>query len=173
MSKFGKIDAQTKRERASIVEKEPGWRFFDDWLDPFESLCGPILCRQRHNDDDAQLEFGFRAERKQCSVNGHVSGGWIQAFADIVMSNVASAYLERSKPLDVEQGTRTLVTVSTNVNFCGAAKIGQWICAPNVCVYRATRSLLFVRGDCVDESGALIASFHSIMKIVRIVKSKL
>ncbi len=81
---------------------------------PFLDLCGPLFYKHK----GAQLIFGLRIAEKHANARGLAHGGLLTTFADISLG-YALAY-STDPP-------GTYVTVHMDLDFAGAARIGDWL----------------------------------------------
>lgn len=81
---------------------------------PFLDLLGPIYNKK----SDAGLVIGLRAEKKHCNARDLVHGGVFSSLADIALGYNAAFQGDTPVPM---------VTASLNVDYAGAAKLGDWI----------------------------------------------
>lgn len=126
-----------------------GWTPFED--PGFVALTGPVYWREAGGPKD----FAFRTEDKHVNLVGIVHGGMLVTFADRALSICARD----------AAGGAGCVTIEMNVQFVGAAKIGDVIeTTPEI--VRKTSSLIFVRTVLTCE-GRAIAAISGIWKVLR------
>ncbi len=129
--------------------REEGWVSF--LPDAFSGQLGQIWTRGRG--DPAGLEVGVLAS--EAITNGHlgtVHGGALMTFADVALGMAVTDLL----------GAPTCATVSLQVQFVAAAKVGQFVtCRPEV--VRRTMHLVFMRGV-VEADGRAVATADGIWK---------
>ena len=87
----------------------------DDRSSPFLDLLGPVAWKREANGD---YVIGLRVEARHCNTRGTAHGGLLNTLADITLGRVAA--MSEDPPLP-------LVTASLNMDFLGAAKIGDWL----------------------------------------------
>lgn len=124
-----------------------GYRFWGD-ADPFEELAGPFFFA---SNEDGTYKAAFHAEDRHCNGSGPLHGGLLMTFADYALFAIAR---------DELQGR--CVTIAFNSEFVSAGFSGELIEAKGEIV-RATKSLLFVRGE-VFTSDRTIMTFSGILK---------
>jgi uncharacterized protein (TIGR00369 family) len=125
-----------------------GWTAFED--PGFIALTGPVY----HRTDDGTKRFAFRAEEKHGNLVGIVHGGMLVTFADRALSIAVS-----------DAAGAKCVTVEMNVQFVGAAKIGDVVeTTPEI--VRTTSSLVFVRGT-LTSGGKPLVSISGIWKLLK------
>ncbi|GEP09179.1 PaaI family thioesterase [Methylobacterium gnaphalii] len=126
-----------------------GWTAFED--PGFVALTGPV----HHRTVEGRKEFAFRAEEKHVNLVGLVHGGMLVTFADRSLSIVA---------MDAMEGAGC-VTIEMNVQFVGAAKIGDLVeTVPEV--VRKTSSLVFMR-SILTCGGRPLATVSGIWKLLK------
>ena len=104
-----------------------GWDFEPE--SGFIGLVGP-LWQQR----SGLRRFGFVADARHANLTGVVQGGMLMTFADRALGILAW-----------EAAAAAVVTVSFDMQFVGAGRIGSFITCEGEVVQR-TRSLVFMRG---------------------------
>lgn len=130
-----------------------GWTPFED--PGFVALTGPVYWREADGAKDGAKDFAFRTEEKHVNLVGIVHGGMLVTFADRALSICARDAV----------GGAGCVTIEMNVQFVGAAKIGDVIeTTPEI--VRKTSSLIFVRTVLTCE-GRVIAAISGIWKVMR------
>ena len=126
-----------------------GWTPFED--PGFVAHVGPVFWREAGGGKD----YAFRTVDKHVNLVGIVHGGMLVTFADRALSICARD----------ATGGAVCVTIEMNVQFVGAAKIGDVIeTTPQI--VRQTSSLIFVRTvlTCEDRP---IAAISGIWKVLR------
>jgi len=102
----------------------------DDRPSPFLDLIGPVAWKRETNGD---YVIGLRIETRHCNTRGTAHGGLLNTLADITLGRVAA--MSQDPPLP-------LVTASLNMDFLGAARIGDWL-EVHVEMQQVGRSLAF------------------------------
>lgn len=121
-------------------------------VDPYEDLIGPFFLK---DNGDGTFRSAFVAEEKRhCNAGGMLHGGLLMSFADFALFAIAKEKLEGAG-----------VTVAFNSEFVAAGQAGQLVEATGE-ITRATRSLIFVRGQ-IFSGDQTIMSFSGIIKKVR------
>lgn len=105
-----------------------GWSFEPET--GFIGLVGPLW----QNRSGGRHRFGFVADRRHANLIGVVQGGMLMTFADRALGILAW-----------EAAAAAVVTVSFDMQFVGAGRIGSFITCEGEVVQR-TRSLVFMRG---------------------------
>ena len=153
---LGGADSDMTRERAPLGEADSpvvdpaadGWSFEPE--NGFIGLVGPIWSRTAPEG----RRFGFVAEARHANLIGIVQGGMIMTFADRALGILA---------WEAAAGP-ACVTVSLEVQFVGAGRIGSFIeCSGEV--VRRTSGLVFMRG-LVTSGRAVVASCQGTWKIL-------
>ncbi|MFC3053117.1 PaaI family thioesterase [Kordiimonas pumila] len=127
-----------------------GYRVWGD-SDPFEDMIGPFYLKEN---GDGTCKAAFWAEKRHCNGSGPLHGGLLMSFADYALFAIARDQLEGR-----------CVTVGFNSEFVSAGMEGDLIEAKGDIV-RATRSLLFVRGE-VFTGDRIIMTFSGILKRIK------
>lgn len=117
----------------------------------FMTSLGPIWTRG----EGSAFESGLLTSAKHSNHRDIVHGGVIMSFADYGIGMVASKAYQ-----DLNQ-----VTLQLDVSFVSAARLGAFLVARGE-VIRATKSLVFVRGQIMD-GDTIVASANGIWKTVR------
>jgi uncharacterized protein (TIGR00369 family) len=84
------------------------------------------------------FKLGFRVEPRHCNPMGHCHGGMLATFADMLLPIGAIATVP-------ELERRFLPTVSLQVDFMAAARLGDWV-EGEMQVLRRTRTMVFMQG---------------------------
>ncbi|MGC5698853.1 PaaI family thioesterase [Pseudomonas sp. NFXW11] len=82
---------------------------------PLLDLLGPFYCRR---DDQRRLVVAVRVEDKHCNHGGTAHGGLLSTLADVGLGYAMAFSREPPQPM---------VTVGLRVDFCGAARTGDWL----------------------------------------------
>ncbi len=126
-----------------------GWTAFDD--PGFIALTGPVY----HRGEVGAKAFAFKTEDKHVNLVGLVHGGMLATFADRALSICAR---------DAFDGAGC-VTIEMNVQFVGAAKIGDVVeTVPEI--VRKTGSLAVVRAT-LTSGGKPLAAVSGIWKVLK------
>jgi len=96
---------------------------------PFLDLLGPIYNQKT----ESELRIGLRAEKKHCNARDQVHGGVFSSLADIALGYNAAFQGKEPVPM---------VTASLNIDYAGAAKLGDWI-EISVDVQKVGRNMAF------------------------------
>ena len=120
--------------------------------DPWE----PLYSRKTSD----SLQIGLVLAEPHCNSRGLVHGGLIAALAHNAMGLTCAAAL-MAKGRDVASG---LVTVSLSTDYCGSARLGQWL-QINPEVTKVGGSIAFVRAM-VTSANVPVASAHATFKIL-------
>lgn len=96
---------------------------------PFLDLLGPIYNKKTKSG----LVIGLRAEKKHCNARDLVHGGVLSSLADIALGYNAAFQGKDPVPM---------VTASLNIDYAGAAKLGDWI-EISVDVQKVGRNMAF------------------------------
>lgn len=131
--------------------KADGYHVWGD-LDPFENLIGPFYMKE-NGDGTYKSAFVAEAER-HCNNGGALHGGLLMSFADFALFAIAKDALDGP-----------CVTVGFNSEFVSAGQAGTLVEASGE-IMRATRSLLFVRGQ-IFSGDTIIMTFSGILKRVK------
>jgi uncharacterized protein (TIGR00369 family) len=102
-----------------------------------------------------RLVLGFRISDRHVNVDGICHGGMLATFADTLLG-CGTMYQALG-------GRHNLATVSLQIEFMTAARIGQWV-QGSVDVLKRTRSMAFVRG-LVEVDGDPAMSLSAVFKI--------
>lgn len=105
-----------------------GWSFEPEA--GFIGLVGPLW----QDRSQGRRRFGFAAEARHANLIGVVQGGMLMTFADRALGILAW-----------EAAGAAVVTVSFDMQFVGAGRIGSFLTCEGEVVQR-TRSLVFMRG---------------------------
>ena len=119
---------------------------------PFIQNNGPLYLRQR----GAEVQFGFRVERRHVNTMGNLHGGMMATFCDMLL------------PLSVHHKTtevqgRFLPTISLQVDYLAPVRLGMWV-QGEAGPLRITRSLVFAQG-LVTADGEPCARVSGVFKI--------
>lgn len=127
-----------------------GYQVWEDH-DAFEDLVGPFYFKKQ---SDGSYLSAFVSEERHTNGGGMLHGGLLMTFADFALFTIAKDHLEGMH-----------VTLGFNSEFISAGPAGALIEARGE-VTRATRSLLFVRGE-IFTNDTVIMTFSGIIKKVR------
>ena len=116
----------------------------------FIDLIGPLYSRPHHN----VQQFCFRVAPKHNNVVGRLHGGMMMSFLDEALGWTALAARPNTK----------FFTVGFDCQFMGGSNVGDLVLAETQ-VVTATRSLMFVRGDC-KVGDRTIAAASGIWKVI-------
>jgi uncharacterized protein (TIGR00369 family) len=97
---------------------------------PFIALNGPLYAHWTGE----KLLLGFRVEERHTNPLRMCHGGMLSAFADMVIP--CAAFYQ------ADMASRFLPTVSLQIDYMGAARLGAWV-QSEAQVLRVTRNLLF------------------------------
>jgi len=120
-------------------------------VDPYEAYCFQSFARRNA---DGSTTYGLPLDERHGNDRGVVHGGLLMTFAD---STMGFATWTACAP-----GT-WCVTVSQSSNFLRAARVGELIEVTPI-VLRATRSMIFTRGD-YQVRGETVFQAQSVWKI--------
>jgi len=109
-----------------------GWQVLDWHEEGFPHLVGPFWSKQ----EGEGWVYGLLAEPRHGNAHGIVHGGMLVTFLDQILGLTCWKAANRAP----------VVTIQLNTHFVSAAKAGEFIEARAEAV-RATRSLVFVRGE--------------------------
>lgn len=111
----------------------------NDGAPMFIDINGPLYIVWPH--PPGQVRFGLLAERRHANPNGVVHGGMLFGAVDNMMGFVLYRALQ-------EKGVAqpNIATVSMNVDFLGAARIGDWL-EGVVHLSKLGRQLAFLRAE--------------------------
>lgn len=113
-----------------------GWSFEPEA--GFIGLVGPLWQERSQERSQGRSQgrrrFGFVAEARHANLIGVVQGGMLMTFADRALGILAW-----------EAAGAAVVTVSFDMQFVGAGRIGSFVTCEGE-VVRRTRSLVFMRG---------------------------
>lgn len=118
---------------------------------PYLDLLGPIY--NKKNDDG--LIIGFQIAEKHCNARGLAHGGVFSGLADVALGYNAVVQSQQQLPM---------VTASLNVDYAGAAKIGDWV-EIEVDVQKVGRSMAFANCYFVANSKR-IARASAVFKVM-------
>ncbi len=125
-----------------MIETPAGYKLMPG-NDAFMQANGPVWRRRL---EDGRWAYGFTAEDRHNNGNDMVHGGMLFSFLDHVMGfSVAMA------------ARRTSATISMNVNFLIAGRIGDWI-EGEVTITRLTNSLGFAQGRAFHKHRTLMTA---------------
>ncbi|OWJ92552.1 esterase [Pseudomonas sp. A46] len=82
---------------------------------PLLDLLGPFHCRR---DEGRALVVALRVEDKHCNHGGTAHGGLLSTLADVGLGYAMAFSREPPQPM---------VTAGLRVDFCGAARVGDWL----------------------------------------------
>lgn len=120
---------------------------------PYMATIGPFYLAE----DETNVRLGMYIERQHCNPLAIVHGGLLSSFADMSMP-----VLFYKHPVVVASG-RVAPTVSLQVDFLGAARMGDWI-ESEAEVLKVTRSLIFAQSK-VFANGQLILRASGVYKL--------
>jgi uncharacterized protein (TIGR00369 family) len=122
-----------------------------DGVDAFEDWVGPFYFKQQ---EDGSYRSAFISEDRHKNGGGMLHGGLLMTFADFALFTIAKDHLDGM-----------FVTLGFNAEFVSAGPAGALIEAKGE-VTRATRSVIFVRGEifCADRT---IMTFSGIIKKIK------
>jgi uncharacterized protein (TIGR00369 family) len=132
-----------------IDHEAAGWKQLP--VKAFYRQIGPMYARR----DGDQWEYGLQTTEAHDNSTGAVHGGVLATFADQALSTVAWE----------AAGRRPAATVSLNVQFAGAVRPGQFVCARGHLV-RAGSSLIFLTGS-LSVDGREVASVSGVWSAAR------
>ena len=114
-------------------------RTHNDGAPMFVDINGPIHIIWPHPEN--AVRFGFLAERRHANPNGVVHGGMLFGVVDNMMGFLVYRALQ-------EKGVArpNIATVSMNVEFLGAARIGDWV-EGTAFLTKLGRQLAFLRAE--------------------------
>ena len=124
------------------ISKLLGWRLID--LKPEEGI----------------IKVGFEGKREFCNPSGFIQGGMLSAMLDDTMGPAAFI---------MSEGKLFTPTISMSVNFMSPGKVGGFVCEAKV--VQMGKTVVFVEGRLMDESGTLIATATSTSRLVETVKA--
>lgn len=119
---------------------------------PFIQNNGPLYVRR----DGADVQFGFRVERRHVNTMGNLHGGMMATFCDMLLPLSV-----HSKTTEVEG--RFLPTISLQIDYLAPARLGMWV-QGEAGPLRITRSLVFAQG-LVTADGEPCARVSGVFKI--------
>ena len=111
----------------------------NDGLPMFIDINGPIHFGWPHPENE--VHFGFIAERRHANPNGVVHGGMLFGVVDNMMGFLVFRALQQK---GVAQPN--IATVSMNVEFLGAARVGDWV-EGRAYLTKLGRQLAFLRAE--------------------------
>lgn len=122
---------------------------------PLTTPWGPLYRRS----SGRSIDLGILLAEKHCNSRGLVHGGFIAALADNAMGYTCGKAMEADgRPIS------GLVTISLNVDYMGAAKLGQWMTwEPQL--LKATRTIAFVQAMVLAD-GQPVARANGNFKII-------
>ncbi len=121
---------------------------------PVTTPWEPLYSRQ----NDEVVAIGFRLAEPHCNSRGSLHGGVIAALADNAMG---LSYVSAHRKIYGEGSGA--VTVSLNVDYVAAARIGQWI-AVEPRIVKAGRSMGFVEAT-ISADDTIIARASATFRI--------
>lgn len=122
---------------------------------PLTEPWRPIFERR---DGTGRLVLGLRLRPEHANSRGLAHGGLLASLADNIMGlNCGEA--ARAAGLDLSG----LVTVSLNVDYLAAGRIGEWLTIEPSFI-RAGRSLCFAAAEALAD-GRLLARAHAVFKV--------
>lgn len=127
-----------------------GWKTWSGGADPYETAIGPFCFR----DDEPRIRAAFLPTRDHCNGGGAIHGGALMSFADFSLFVIARK----------ELATTRAVTLTFNSEFIAAGAPDVMVEATGE-VLRATRSVIFVRGQLSQNGRALLAFSGTLKKI--------
>ena len=101
------------------------------------------------------VRVGFRVDERHLNPMGNLHGGMLATFADMLLPIIVHH--------QSEVGPRFLPTISLQVDYLAAAKLGQWVEGRSE-LLRATRNLVFAQG-LVHADDTLIARVSGTFKM--------
>ena len=119
---------------------------------PYMVTIGPFYLAE----DETNARLGMYIERQHCNPLAIVHGGLLSSFADMSMP-----VLFYKHPAVVASG-RVAPTVSLQVDFIGAARMGDWI-ESQAEVLKVSRSLIFAQSK-VFANGQLVLRASGVYK---------
>lgn len=127
-----------------------GYRTWEGGTDPYEDHCGPFFWRE---EADGYFTGAFEAEARHCNGFGALHGGMLMSFADYSLFVIARKAL----------ADQSAVTVTFNSEFVAAEGAGAFVQSRGS-VVRATRQLVFVRGEVFAGDKVLMTFSGVLMK---------
>ncbi len=124
-----------------------GWLLWHG--DPFETLSGPFYFR---TSGDGGASGAFVPDGRHRNGHGTVHGGALLTFADAMAGSAALLVLDGQH----------VVTVTLNSEFVGACRADAPVPA-TADIVRATRSMVFVRGE-LGQDGDPVLMFSAVLR---------
>lgn len=125
-----------------------GWEMIEH--SAFVALVGPVWRRRR----EGRWVYGMLTEAKHANRNGVAHGGVVTTLLDVALGRTSSE----------AQGDRKQATLSLDVQFLKPLRLGEFAEIEGT-VVRATRSILFLRGD-LHVAGDVRATAQGTWKIL-------
>jgi uncharacterized protein (TIGR00369 family) len=119
-------------------------------LDPFEIYVGPVF----EMGEKGAKRYALRVDQRHINGRGVVHGGMLLTFADAALGQAAWDATDRAPS----------VTLNMQAHFLRGAREGDLI-EVNPRLMRATRALLFIRGDFTVQ-GETIMTVASLWKLL-------
>ena len=121
----------------------------------FMSGVGPLMGRLIHINGKPQVQIGFQVEQRHTNPMGVCHGGMMATLADMLAAI--------SVPYQSNLPRHFLPTVSLQLDFLAAVKLGDWVQA-QADILRTTRNLVFIQG-LIHANGELALRVSAIHKI--------
>ncbi len=137
---------------APIPALPPGYAPLESTGGPFMDTNGPLYLL--HQGD--VVKFGFRVEPRHTNPMGHLHGGMMASFCDMLLP------LSAHRKVDT-LGDRFLPTISLQIDYLAPAKLDAWV-EGEAQVLRVTRSMVFIQG-LVTADGVPCARTSGVFKI--------
>jgi len=112
------------------------------------------------NAEEGIIKVGFKGKREFSNPSGFIQGGMLSAMLDDTMGPAAFI---------MSGGKLFTPTISMTVNFIAPGKVGPFVCEAKV--VQMGKTVVFVEGRLMDESGTLIATATSTSRLVETAKA--
>ena len=109
--------------------------------------------------EEGIIKVGFEGKPDFCNPAGFIQGGMLSAMLDDTMGPAAFI---------MSGGKLFTPTISMTVNFIAPGKVGAFVCEAKV--VQMGKTVVFVEGRLMDETGTLIATATSTSRLVETAK---